>query len=68
MAGALRVVLVGDRGSEEGHDAIAGELVDRTLEAIHPLAHQREHAFHDAAPCLSIHALPELHRALDVGE
>ena len=34
VAGALGVVLVGDRGAEQGHDAVAGELVDRALEAV----------------------------------
>ena len=33
--GAARVVLVGERGAEEGHEAIAEELVDRALVAMH---------------------------------
>jgi hypothetical protein len=33
--GTARVVLVGERGAEEGHEAIAEELVDRALVAMH---------------------------------
>ena len=38
VAGALRVVLVRDRGAEERHDAVAGVLVDRALEAVNASA------------------------------
>ena len=38
VAGALGVVLVRDRRAEQGHDAVAGELVDRALEAVDALA------------------------------
>ena len=33
-AGALGVILVGDGGAEEGHDAVAGVLVDGPLVAV----------------------------------
>ena len=35
MRGAACVILVGDRGAEEGHEAVAeGELVDHALVAV----------------------------------
>ena len=34
MAGPLGMVLVGQRGTEEGHHPIAGELVDGALVAV----------------------------------
>ena len=37
VAGAPGVVLVGDRRPEQGHDPVAGELVDRALEAVDAL-------------------------------
>ena len=33
--GALGVVLVGDRGAEQGHDGVAEDLVDSPTEAGH---------------------------------
>jgi hypothetical protein len=68
VAGALRVVLVRDRGAEERQDAVAGELVHRPLEAVHALGEQLEEAVHDPVPLLGIELLGELHRALHVGE
>jgi hypothetical protein len=68
VAGALRVVLVRDRRAEEGHDAVAGVLVDRALEAMDPLGEELEEAVHDPVPCLGVELLGEAHRALHVGE
>ena len=68
VAGAPGVVLVGDRGAEDRHDPVAGELVDRALEAGDGLGQQREEALHDLAPLLGILLLGQVHRAADVGE
>ena len=68
VAGALRVVLVGDRRPEDGHDPVAGELVDGALEAVDRLGEDREEALHDRAPLLGVVLLGEVHRALHVGE
>jgi hypothetical protein len=38
VAGAARVVLVGDRRAEQRHDPVAGELVDRALVAVDAVA------------------------------
>ena len=62
------MVLVGDRRAEQGHDPVAGELVDRALEAVDALAEDREEAVHDPPPLLGVALLGELHRAHHVGE
>ena len=67
-AGALGVVLVGDRGAEERHDAVAGVLVDGPLVAVDAVGEDPEQAIEQAMPFLGIDALGELHRAHDVGE
>ncbi len=67
-AGALGVVLVGDRGAEERHDAVAGVLVDGPLVAVDAVREDPEEAIEETMPFLGIDALGELHRARDVGE
>jgi hypothetical protein len=67
-ARALGVVLVGDRGAEERHDAVAGVLVYRALEAVHALGEEGEKAVHDPVPLFGVELLGKLHRALHVGE
>src|SRR5207245_2167110 len=62
------VVLVRDGRTEEGHDAVAGELDDRPLEAMHALGEDMEEAIHDAVPVLGVELLGEVHRAFHVGE
>ncbi len=59
---------MGDRGAENGHDAVAGELVHRSLEAVHGIGEGREEALHDRVPLLGILLLGHVHRALDVGK
>ena len=66
--GALGVVLVGDRGAEERHDAVAGVLVDGPLVSVNAARKDPEQAIEQAMPFLGIDALRELHRAHDVGE
>src|SRR5262249_2387714 len=67
-AGALRVILVRDRRAEERHDAVAGELVHRPLEAVHARSEDGEETIDDPVPLLGIELLGQLHRALHVGE
>src|SRR2546426_10342904 len=64
----LGVVLVGDRGAEERHDAVAGVLVDGPLVSVNAARKDPEQAIEQAMPFLGIDALRELHRAHDVGE
>ena len=68
VAGARSVVLVGDRRPEQSHDAVACELVDGALEAVHALTEDREEAIHDRPPILGVALLGELHRAHHVRE
>ena len=46
MDGALRVILVGDRGAEQRHDPVAEELVHGALVAVHLGQHQFEGTIH----------------------
>ena len=68
VAGPLGVVLVGKRRAEQRHDAVAGVLVDRPLEAMHALVQEVEESVQHPVPFLGAHALGQLHRVLDVGE
>ncbi len=68
VAGPLRVVLVRDRGAEQRHDAVAGELVDGPLEAVDAVGEDGEEPVEDAVPLLGTDAGGEAHRLLHVGE
>src|SRR5262249_45843486 len=68
VAGATCVVLVGDRGAEDRHDAVPGELVDRTLEPVNPVGEDLEEAVHDPIPLLGIDLLAEVHRPFEICE
>jgi hypothetical protein len=68
VAGALRVILVSDRCTEEGHDPIASVLIDRPLEAVNAVGEDLEEVLHDPVPFLGIELLREVHRPLHVGE
>ena len=50
--GAACVILVSDRGAEEGHEAVAEELVDRALVAVDLREGEREEAVDDAVVLL----------------
>ena len=67
-AGALGVILVGDRCPEERHDAVAGVLVDGSLVAVDAVSEDPEEAIEETMPFLGIDALGELHGLCDVGE
>ena len=68
VAGPLGVVFLRYRSSEQGHDSVARELVDRAAELLHALAEQIEEALHDRAPFLWVDLFRQIHRSLDVGE
>jgi hypothetical protein len=57
VAGALRVVFVRDRGSEQRDDPVAGVLVDRALEAVHAVGEYLEEAVQDLMPLFGIDLL-----------
>jgi hypothetical protein len=68
MAGAGGVVLLGERGAEQRHQPIARELVHHTLEAVDPLAQDRQAAIHQPPPVLRVEPLGQLHRPDHVRE
>jgi hypothetical protein len=67
-AGALRVILVRDRRTEERHDSVARVLVDRPLVAVHAGRQDLKEAVQDPVPLLGIDLLGQIHRPLHVGE
>ena len=68
VAGAHRVILMGERRPEERHDAVAHDLVDRALVLVNGLHHVLEDGVEDLARLFGIAIRQELHRALEVGE
>ena len=68
VAGADRVVLVGERRAEQRHDAVAHHLVHGALVAVDGLHHAFEHRIEERARLLGIAVGEQLHRALEVGE
>jgi hypothetical protein len=68
VAGAHRVVLVGERRPEERHDAVAHHLVDGALVAVHRLHHQLAHPVDDRPELLGIAVRDRFDEAVDVGE
>ena len=66
--GAARMVLVGDRGPEERHDAVAEELVDRALVAVDLGEHEVEGPAHEPVDLLGVEALGQRGEAGDVHE
>ena len=68
VAGAARMILVGERRAKERHDPVAGELVHRTLESVHPLRKDGEEAVHDPVPLFRIDLRRQLHGTLHVDE
>ncbi len=68
VGGAHRVVLVGKRRAEDGHDAVAEHLVDRALVAMDRLHHRLDHGVEELARLLGIAVGQELEGALHVGE
>jgi hypothetical protein len=68
VAGPSGVILLIDRSSEEGHDPVPGELVDRSSEATHAIGEQLDEAVHDRGPYFGVEVLLKIHRSLDVGK
>ena len=68
VAGAHRVVLVGDRRAEQRHDPVAHHLVDRALVVMDGLHHPLEDRVEELARLLGVAVGEQLHRALEVGE
>jgi hypothetical protein len=65
---ALRVVLVGNRRPEEGHDPIAEELVHRALVAVNFGQHHLKGAIHQAMDFFRVEPFRERGEARDIHE
>ena len=66
--GAARRVLQRERCAEEGHGAVAEELVDGALVGVHVLADQLDEAVHDRVHLLRAQVRGERRRVHDVAE
>jgi hypothetical protein len=53
----LGVVLMGHRGAEDGHDAVAGELVDVSAEGLHGAGQRGQHPVGDRADPFRVEVL-----------
>ena len=62
------MVLVGERGAEQRHDAVAHDLVDGPLVPVHGFHHVFEDGIEKLARLLRVTVRQELHRTLEVGE
>jgi hypothetical protein len=68
VAGPHRVVLERQRRPEQGHDAVAEDLVDGPLVAVDGVHHELEDGVEERPGLLGIEVGEQLQRALDVGE
>jgi hypothetical protein len=67
IAGAHRVVLVSDWGTEQGHDPIAHDLIERALVVMHGLHHPLEDGVQELPGLLRVPVGQQFHRALQIG-
>src|SRR6266436_3017829 len=63
ITGAHRVILMGNRRAEKGHDAVAHHEVHGPLVVMHRLHHAIEHRLEDGTRLLRIAFGDQLHRA-----
>jgi hypothetical protein len=68
VPGPQRVVLVGERCTEQRHDAVTHDLVHGAFVGVNRFHHPLDDRVEDLAGLLGIAAGHELHRALHVGE
>jgi hypothetical protein len=66
VAGPHRMILMGDWGPEQGHDAIAHDLVHGPLVAMHRRHHAFEYRVENLAGLLGVTIRQQLQRALQV--
>ena len=66
VAGAYRMIFMGNRRAEEGHNAIPHHLVDSALVAVHGLDHALQDRVQQLAGLLGVALRQQLHRPLQV--
>ena len=62
------MILMRNRCAEQRHNAVAQDLVDRALVAMHGIHHDADRSVEDAARFFRVGAFDDLERAFDVGE
>ena len=68
IAGPHRMVLMGQGGTEQGHDTIAHDLIDRALIAMHGRHHALQDGVEELPGLLRVAIGQQFHRALEVGK
>ena len=68
VASAHRMVLMCERSTEQGHDAVAHHLVHGALVTVDRLYHPLEHGIKKLSRFFRVPVDQQLHRALHVGE
>ncbi len=68
IARSDRVIFVGERCAEEGHDPVSHHLVDGAFVEVHGLHHALEHRIEDLARLFGITVGQELQRSPEVSE
>ncbi len=68
ITGAMCMILVRNRRPEQGHNPVAGKLVDETLEAFNAFGEDGKEPRHDLRESFGVETLSQFHRALYVGE
>src|SRR5713101_288315 len=62
------MVLMGQGGAKQGHDAVAHDLVDGAVITVDGLDHSCQHWIEQLARLLRVSISQQLHRTLEVGE
>jgi hypothetical protein len=68
VAGPHRVVLMGNRRAEQGHNAVAQHLIHRALVAVHRLHHGAQGRVQKLTRLFGVKTLDQLRGPLDVGK
>src|SRR5262245_25215441 len=68
IEGALRMIFMGNRGTEESKDAIAQRLRDVALIAVHRVHHELEGRINDATGFLRVEAVSEGGKACHISK
>jgi hypothetical protein len=62
------MIFVGNRGAEQGHDAVAQHLVDGALEAMHGVHHVVDGGVEELLGGFRVEAPDEFRRVFEVGK
>ena len=68
VAGAHGMILMGQRGAKQGHNAVAQHLIDRALIAVDGVHHAVQGRIEQLPGVLGVAVRQEFHRAFEVGK